>query len=116
MANFPTIGRTPKITGYEEGVANDTTIRSRSEAGYTKTRPRASRFPDKWKVTYPALSTTDKNSIRTFEKSTVMLGGDSFTWTHPVDGSKTVRFAELVKYTPNSKTSLWDVSMVLEEV
>jgi hypothetical protein len=116
MANFPTVSRSPRISGYEEGVSNDTTIRTRSEAGYVKTRPRSTRFPDKWKATYPALTTAEKDSIRVFEKTTVKLGADAFVWTHPVDGAKTVRFSELVKYTPVSKSSLWDVTISVEEV
>jgi hypothetical protein len=119
MAVFPTLSAKPSCTGWEEQLAFDPTIRSRSEGGYTKTRARYTRIPMQWQLKYRYLSAADKATLQTFERVTVLCGADSFTWTNPDDGSeKIVRFKEPSKYIPfnASGQNFWEVSIVLEEV
>ena len=117
---FPTLGKNPTIYNWDEQAAADPTIRSRSEGGYLKTRPRYTRIQRRWSVMYHALSNTDKGTLRAHEVDR-KVGSESFTWTNPVDSqSYTVRFAAPVVYALSGhyegSALAWDVKMILEEV
>ncbi len=99
-----------------EQAAFDPTIRTKSEGGYIKTRPRTTRIPRQWKGALQLLSHTDKAALQVFEES-VKIGADAFTWTDPDTGdSRVVRFAGPVQYTPVGSKVWWKASFVLEEV
>ncbi len=116
MADFPTLNVIPSISGWSEERAFDPTIRARSDAGYVKTRPRTTRVPKTYKITFSPMSLADKQAVAAFE-DTVKVGADSFNWMHPIDNAvKVVRFAEPVKFTTLWNKNWWKVEMVLEEV
>ena len=55
--------------------------------------------------------------MKTFERTTVIGGSNSFTWTNPADSTQyTVRFLGTVKYKMHINKNYWDISFVLEEV
>ena len=122
MASFPTILRrtgltqTPTVT--EDTIAFDPTIRSQYEGGYVVSRSRFTRMPRRWSLRYEWMTTTNKDTLRTFEEARV-VGSDSFTWTNPMDSTAyTVRFLEPVRYVPtlNTNSQYWTVEFTLEEV
>jgi hypothetical protein len=117
MADFPALTAVPSYTGWDEQIAYDPVIRSRSEGGYTKTRPRYTRIPMQWKFRYSDLSESEKTTLQNFERVTVKGGADGFSWTNPIDNvARTVRFKEPVKYVPIFPGPVWDVTITLEEV
>lgn len=116
MLNFPVLSDAPDVDAWEESRAFDPTIRTKSEGGYTKTRPRTTRIPMQWKLQFKYLSAADKAALQSFESS-VKVGADAFNWTNPVDGQvKVVRFKEPVKYVPVGCKLYWRAEMALEEV
>jgi len=116
MPTFPTLSINPSVTPWEEGAANDPTLRSPFEAGYVQTRARFTRIPDRWHIGYTLLPKADKDTLRAFEK-TVKVGSDSFTWTNPDDQQTyTVRFLAPISYKPVGTMANWHVEFVLEEV
>jgi hypothetical protein len=105
-----------EISSFEETRTFDPTIRSRSVAGYLKTRPRASRVPSQFKGAYLPLTDTDRATLEEFEES-VGVGSTSFTWTNPADDVEyTVRFKEPVRYMPIGTKNHWKAEMTLVEV
>jgi len=116
MAVFPTLtdgSVTPD--GWEQTKAFDPTVRSRSEGGYLKTRPRCTRVPKKWRAVYEMVA-ADKTTLTTFE-NTVMVGSDVFTWTNPDDGVVySVRLLEPIKFSPIGSKLKWRAELLLEEV
>ena len=117
MSAFPSLSEEPSVTGWEEGIAYDPTISTKFEAGYKQTRSRFTRVIEQWSVVYEVLPLADKNTLQTFERETVLVGSNSFTWTHPISGSShTVRFSGPVKYVPNENDDYWNVSFSIEEV
>jgi hypothetical protein len=117
VADFPTLSAIPSYIGWEEQLASDPTIRSKSEGGYTKTRARYTRIPMQWKFQYVGLSDAEKVTLQAFERVTVKCGADSFTWINPIDNvSRTVRFKEAIKFIPMWPGPLWEATMTLEEV
>ena len=116
MPAFPTLSQNPSVEGWDEGIAFDPTIKSQTEGGYKQTRPRFTRMPDGWKITYKVLPQADKNTLRTFEK-TVKVGSDMFTWVNPVNSTAyNVRFVKPISYKLHTTSILWDVEFELEEV
>mgnify|MGYP001578067759 CR=1 FL=1 len=117
MPNFPSFAVAPSVEGWEEEAASDPTIRSETEGGYTQTRPRFTRIRGKWTIQYTTMTLADKNTMKTFERTTVIGGSNSFTWTNPADSTQyTVRFLGTVKYKMHINKNYWDISFVLEEV
>jgi hypothetical protein len=116
---FPSLSINPAYVWDEEAAA-DPTLRSRSEGGYQKTRPRHTRIPMKWTIVYDALPASDKDTLQGHEHERG-VGSASFTWTNPIDSQQyTVRFAARIKYKLlpyfiNSGRA-WRVEFDLEEV
>ena len=116
MPTFPTLSQNPSIEGWDEGIAFDPTIKSRTEGGYKQTRPRFTRMPDGWNIAYKALPQADKNTLRTFEK-TVKVGSEMFTWTNPINSvTYNVRFVKPISYKLHLTSIYWNVEFELEEV
>ncbi len=116
MSDFPTLSDNPDVDSWEEQRAFDPTIRVRSEAGYTKTRPRCTRVPMMWKLKYSFLSEADKVNLQNFEAA-VKVGCDAFSWTNLGSGLVyNVRFKEPIKFAPVGYKLRWRAEMTLEEV
>ena len=124
MATFPVITRrgaevhNPIVGDFNDTMAHDPTIRSRSEGGYVTSRARYTRVTRAWTVKYDWVSQTNKNTIKAFEDARYS-GSDSFTWTNPEDSTAyTVRFLGLIRYNAHEHTNFlwWRVEFVLEEV
>ncbi len=121
MPLFPTLSSFKKteefFDSYEEGIVADPTLKDPKEGGYTTTRARFTRIPKTFSYSYPYYTLADKNTLQTFERTTVVIGTTSFTWTNPVDSvDYTVRFAEPIEYRPNKGTTYWKITIKLEEV
>lgn len=114
---FPNIHTLALASSYQKTKAFDPTIRSRSQAGYVKTRSACTRIPTKWSLTYVTLTLAQRDLLETHEDA-VKVGGDSFTWTDPVTSTThTVRFTKPVEYTLQDATSdLWKAVVEVEEV
>lgn len=116
MSTFPTLSIKPSVEAWEEGVAKDPTIKTDFENGFVQTFPAFSRIPDKWKIGYKAAPQSDKNTLRSFEKS-VRVGSNAFSWVNPIDNiTYTVRLEGPVNYKPHSIISYWDMNFTLIEV
>jgi phage-related protein len=113
---FPSLSTPPLVSGYEHSAALDPVLRSPLEAGYRQTRPRFTRVPKKWHISYSGLSDSDQSALESFEAS-VKYGADSFTWTHPKTSTQyTVRFPAPVRYHLGPTDTLWSAEFDLEEV
>lgn len=113
---FPTLSKAPTSFSEEK---EDTTIKSKSEAGYVQTRRRFTRERMTFKVGYELLPNADKVSL--FNHIDSVFGGVStFTYVHPVSGvTYTVRYnkrpeAPVSHY--DGTEYLWSTSFVLNEV
>jgi phage-related protein len=116
MPSYPTLASLPLINSYEHTAAQDPVIRSQTEAGYRQTRPRFTRVPKKWHISYGDLSDADQATLEAFEV-TVKYGADLFTWTHPKTATQySVRFAAPIKYKFTVTDSIWAAEFDLEEV
>jgi len=116
VSDFPNLSDNPDVDSWEEQRAFDPTIRVKSEAGYTKTRPRCTRIPMMWKMKYSYLSAADKVSLQNFEAA-VKVGSDAFAWTNPDSGLEhNVRLKEPIKFAPAGSKLRWRAEMTLEEV
>jgi hypothetical protein len=116
MSTFPTLSVNPSVEAWEEGVAKDPTIKTDFENGFVQTYAAFTRIVDKWKIGYRAISTADKDTLRTFEK-TVKVGSDIFRWTNPVNNTAySVRFEWPITYKMRNAKNYWDVDFVLIEV
>lgn len=119
MANWPNIAN-PSLPISEKYA--DPALRSKSDGGYTMTRPRYTRVPRTWELKWPAMSHADYQTFSTFYTGTAIGGSVSFSWTCPTDGAaKTVRFAaepkaEIIAWTSAGTPRLWAVGVTLEEV
>lgn len=126
MANFPTLYRrgtelhSPVVGELTSEHAHDPVIRSPlSEAGYVTTHARFTRITRRWEVKYDWLSQANKNTLKTFEDSTVVGGATAFTWTNPEDSTAySVRFLGPIRYTPHDHTNWlwWTVEFTLEQI
>lgn len=117
---FPALSVSPSVNGWEEGKALDPTIRSQKEGGYVSTRPRFTRIPKKWKLSYSqgnALPLADKLLLEAHEES-VKVGADSFSWTNPMDGvTYTVRYVDgPIQFKPLVGKLLWEATIGLEQI
>ena len=113
---FPTLSAPPLVEPYEESAAQDPVIRSPKEAGYVQTRPRFTRVPKKWHLSYAGMSSSDRTSIKSWE-STSVYGANSDTWTNPADSTQyTVRLAGPIRYKFSVSDSYWSFEFDLEEV
>ena len=126
MATFPTLQRlggqthNPIVGDFDDKMAFDPTIRSRSEGGYVTSRARNTRNPRRWTVNYNWMSQVNKDTMKAFEDARG-AGSEAFTWTNPepvVATTHTVRFFGLISYKAHAHTNFlyWMVSFILEEV
>lgn len=119
MAVYPTLSVTPQVANHRQTRAADPTLRTPFEGGYVQTRPRFTRIPRRWSISYAegnALPAADKTTLYNFE-SARGVGGEAFTWTSPFDGgSYTVRFAAPIEFAPVTGTATWSARFDLEEV
>jgi hypothetical protein len=118
MADFPSLSTKPAQSEFREESAYDPTLRSKSEGGYLKTRPRYTRMPRKWRLVYPWMSGTDKDTLWAFEVAR-KVGGESFNWTNPQDSQVyVVRFGAPILYRllKVKGDDTWRVEFDLEEV
>lgn len=117
MADFPTLTKEPSFPLPEE--KEDTTIKSKSEAGYVQTRRRFTRERMSFAVKYEMLPNADKDAIGDHVDG-VYGGVSSFNWTHPITGTAYVmRYDKRPKFEPvhyDGDQYLWNVDFVLNEV
>ena len=98
MSAFPTLSVAPNYPLSPDGEVEDNIIRSQQTAGYEQTRPRFTRARRMFGLTY-VLKTSDANTLRTFEVTTLHYGADAFTWTHPISAiTYTVRLTAPMKF------------------
>ena len=121
MPNFPTLSSfsltEEVVDSWEQGFVIDPTIRSSTEGGYDITRSRFTRDRMWFSYEFPFYTNADKETLETFEKTTVRFGTTSFTWTNPVNSTNyTVRFAEPVVYKPNKGSTYWKIKIKVAEV
>lgn len=115
MPTFPTLSQAPDFPLDPDGEIEDLVLRSGAEAGYEQTRPRFTRARRTWGVNYLLLPDADVTLLRAFETSTLRNGADSFTWTHPLGGTYTVRLAQPIKIARDTP-AVANVSLLLREV
>ena len=113
---FPLLSQTPAITPWEEQAASDPTISVSTQGGYRQTRPRYTRIPGKWKISYLILSASEKAVLGNFEKQ-VKVGAERWSWTNPLDSVVyEVRFLGPVRYKMHGSKLYWDAAFEIEEV
>jgi phage-related protein len=94
MADFPTL--TVKAQACPDEPIDDT-LSSKSEGGYTNTRPRNTRQRRKFGPVKMILIEADWQALKTFDSQ---VGGWSiFNWTHPTTGT-----VHQVRFTARPKT------------
>jgi phage-related protein len=112
MADFPTL--TSDAQACPEAPIDDT-LSSKSEGGYTNTRPRNTRQRRKFGPVKYMLTAAEWASLQTFDSQ---VGGWSiFNWTHPVTGTvHQVRFTERPQTDPINTGNgyLYPVEFTLE--
>lgn len=114
---FPTLSVNPDVSGWQEEVAFDPTIKTQMEGGIVTSRSRFTRIPLKWTVPYIAAPTEDKDLVQTFERSTVKIGALSFIWTNPTNNLLyLVRLSSPIQYKMNTTSIKWDFTVSIEEV
>lgn len=110
---FPTIESVPQSAPSEP---IDDTITSKSEGGYSQTRPRNTRARRKFSIKQ-TMTLSEWNTIESFD---VVVGGWSiFSWTHPITGAiLQVRFTSRPKCDPIkiNGSFLFTVDYVVETV
>lgn len=118
MEAWPNIAH-PSLPFQEE--PTDPTIRTKTEGGYTQTRPRCTRITRAWQLVWPAMTNDHFSALRSFYDR--MRGGSvSFTWTSPANGiTYIVRFggkisAEIAAWNTDETPKYWAVRASLEEV
>jgi hypothetical protein len=94
MADFPTLSSKAQSCPDEP---IDDTISSKSEGGYTMTRPRNTRQRRKFGPVKMMLSAADWAALKTFDG--IVGGWSIFNWTHPVTGT-----VHQVRFTSRPKT------------
>lgn len=119
MSNFPTISGPSLPVGEKYP---DPAIRSQAEGGYEMTRPRFTRVPGEWELSWPAMTDSDYQTLMTFYRETAIGGSVYFNWTCATDGTaKVVRFggepkAEVIAWTTAGTPKYWSVGVSLKEV
>ena len=112
MTAFPNLTSKPLIGTQHELI--DNSLKSQMANGMTLTRKQYSRQLHKYSLHYPAMFTTDLNTLLSFYES-VNGGSADFTWTDDTDNQRNVRFDGNLHY--KAKTSqLWEVDFNLQEV
>jgi len=115
MPTFPTLTEKPSVKAWKETVVSDPVIRSPFEAGYVQKRARYTRTPQKWHVAYEVLPTADKNTLKTFEQTTINFAGN-FDWTNPMDNTVyDVTFMAPIVYKPNENDDYWSCEFDLAQ-
>lgn len=100
----------------------DSTLRASVEGGYELTRPRYTRQPREWSLTWPAMIHSQYQVLVAFYSATTVGGSRFFAWTSPIDGaSRAVRFAgppeaTVVAWALNQVPRYWQVRVNLREV
>lgn len=117
MAAFPILSKPPSYPLDPDGDLDDSAIRSPFTAGYEQTRPAFTRSRRSWGVNYKSMPQADMDTLRDFERVTLVNGADSFTWTHPLSGATyTVRLAAPIKFARSRRGPIGDASFMLREV
>lgn len=114
---FPTLSRSPSHEHYIDTLVFDPTLRTNVEAGYVISRPRFTRTPKMFEVTYRYISDSDKTSLESLQEN-VAVGSTSFRWTNPKDSVEyTVRLVEPLKFQMESlHPDYWKVQLKLEQI
>lgn len=117
MASFPSLTYPPDPGSWQETVLEDPTLRGRSEGGYTVTRSRFTAVKKKWKIKYPIVTDDDKDTLESFENTTVYYGTESFTWyNHHTQTNYTVRFLTPIEFAKiPGKKYLWSAEFEIGE-
>jgi len=124
MVTFPTIYRhgtleqEPIVEYFDDTMAQDPAIRSRSDGGYITSRARFTRITRRWTVRYEFVSKANKDIILSFENAR-LAGAENFIFSRPDYATAVnVRFLGPVTYTPSTHANFlfWTVEFVLEQV
>lgn len=115
MPTFPTLSVLPSYPLKDD--AEDPTLKSNFEAGYTLARTRFTRQRKLFSLVYNKLPNADKLLLEAF-CDTVHGGADTFTWTHPITSvSYTVRFDKRPSFEVSEYSAdvgyVWDTSFLL---
>ena len=117
MPAFPTLSIGPTFPLDPDGVIEDAVIRSPMTAGYTQTRPRFTRTRRSFGVNYRDLPDADVETLKTFERTTLRNGSDSFTWVHPTTAvTYTVQLSSPIEFAKSTGPNVGTVQMSLLEV
>ena len=81
---FPTLSRSIAREGYTEKLAYDPSIKTQAEDGVVLVRARFTTTKKKFSIPYNNLTIADKTLLIAWQ-NTIMVGGDTVTWTNPVD-------------------------------
>jgi len=84
MPTFPTLSRSPQVSGLQNGLFGDPTIRTELSSGYLQTGNRVSWIPKTFVRKYTGLTNADKALLVTFQETTVEVGKTNFDWTDVV--------------------------------
>lgn len=113
MVAWPaTLPQSPLLNGYQETEA-DTSVRTQMDAGPAKVRQR---FQAGVKtIVWPTLlTTTQKDTLNTFYRTTLQGGSQPFTHTLPDQSvTDTLRFTSVPQYNPITG-SLWSTTLQWE--
>lgn len=99
MADFPTLKKGPDPEDFVEEIPFDPTIRSNFENGAVLTRARFTSVPRAWKVVLRKLSESDKETLSTFHRETVLVGAGEFNWGYRTSSETfVVKFMSPIKF------------------
>ena len=94
----------------------DNVIRSNTDSGYEITRQRYTRTRKSYELKWTAISQDDRDTIVKFYDTKTASGSLSFTWYHPVDGSKhEVRFSEPIQESLTNN-NIYSITVKIKEV
>lgn len=97
MATFPILSKAPALAMRES--YDDPTISSKSEFGYVFTRPRSSKVPRIFALSYEYAPQSDHDALDAFIRTTVVGTSGAFDWEDPRTGEiVTVRFTKLPEF------------------
>ena len=120
MANWPAL--LPQQMGAETSIQDDESrLIQQMDAGPASVRNRFTAITQTIKTTM-ILTGTQLVTFLTFFRTTLNHGTDSFTWTHPADGSSvSMRFKTkpewtCIKTSPVTADRLWQASLELEVI
>jgi len=99
MPAFPTLSRGVEFVGFSDKISEAPTMRTEQANGLVKTRPRFTATKEEFHFGYRWLTAADVVLLKTFQKTTVVVGSESFTWTNPDDSTVyTVRMMNVIKF------------------